>query len=326
MSEGVREGIAGVRPERLALLEADGALLTWDALGDGPPHVQVWDEARAAAWLWQFDGFDPVPARYARRAAFADWARGWWPASHAAGIPPLDPRLVTLDRAAAVAAVEHLLDGTETLERDLASALAAAGGLERDSPAVIDDEVAGLIAGVRTLAEDAGLDDAVVSPWPAERREYALAAAAGSAEDADDVLAQGAELISPHRLAPGSADPFAPARWQLLRGSRPLLRVTVPGAPRHPADLPPSEPLLATFAGLSLWLEPALGGYLGEREVEASVLLRRRPVLAVRSVDFGGDEPPLAVEERAAILDAVRSRLRAPATAYEREAARRGLR
>ncbi len=324
MSEGIREGFAAVRPERLALLEADGALLTWDALGDSPPHAQVWDEARAAAWLWQFDGFDPVVARQARRAALADWARGWWPASYAAGIPPLDPRIVTLDRAVAFAAVEHLLDGTEALEGELTSALAAAGSLEGDSPAVIDDEVAGLIAGVRELAEDAGLDAAAVSPWPAERREYALAAA-GSAEDADEVLAQGAELISPHRLAPGSADPFAPARWQLLRGARPLLRVTVPGAPRHPADFPPPEPLLATFAGVSLWLEPGPGGYLGEREVEACVLLQR-PVLAVHSTDFAGDEPPLAVEERAAILDAVRARLRAPATAYEREAARRGLR
>lgn len=324
MSEGVREGLADVRPERLALLEADGALLTWDALADGPPHAQVWDEARAATWLWQFADFDPVVARYARRAAFADWARGWWPASHAAGIPPLDPRIVTLDRAVASAAVEHLLDGTEALERELASALAAAAGLERDSPAVIDDEVAGLIAGVRELAEDAGLDDADLGPWPAQRREYALAAT-GSDEDADDVLARGAELISPHRLAPGSADPFAPAHWQLLRGTRPLLRVTVPRAPRHPADFPPPQQLLATFAGLSLWLEPGPAGYLGEREVEVSVLLRQ-PVLAVHSTDFAGDEPPLAVEERAAILDAVRARLRAPATAYEREAARRGLR
>ena len=138
------------------------------------------------------------------------------------------------------------------------------------------------------------------------------------------MLAQGAEPLSPHRLAPGSADPFAPARWQLLRGARPLLRVSVPGPPRHPADLPPPGELLATFAGMPLRLEPGPGGYVGEREVEASVLLRR-PALAVHSADFGGDEPPLPAEESAAILDAVRARLRAPETAYEREAARRGI-
>lgn len=308
-------------PAQRAVLEADGAVLVWDAGSTGAlPHAIVWDARRAAAWAWEIYGpdaaaallgdasaFEPAPgpsAAPARTAAVATWAQAWWPASVPAGIPPLDPRLLALERALALLDVEQLLDDPGAVDGALRAASAFdATGLDPD-----------LLVSVRDAAEDRGLD----LPLPAPRR-VAYALAASTPPPAAAPLATGSAPIDLGAVPTGAVDAGAPAHWSVTRdGAETVLHVYVDRAPRHPADEADAPALHAAFAGAVVALTPDAAAYTGSVAVAASLLLSRDRALVVSSPGFVAR----GEVDAATLIDVARRRLAQPELAAEREAAR----
>jgi len=289
-AEGLRIGATPSRAARSALLETAGALLIWDvAAPDAPPAASVWDPVLAidVAWqvygpeaipvlLGQADAFEPVPAPpldHARRAALAAWAAAWWPASTLAGVPPLDPRILTLEQADALLAMEHLLDGDELLLAALADGLVAARALRLASgiDAAVLPALAALEARIEEAAEDRGVTaDSAAATMPA-REDFALAAS-DTVRSATGVLAEGTEPLDLSAFAPGTVDAAGTARWQVRSGhSDVVLEISAPRAPAIPPTDP--EPLDAVFAGVALTLRPEPGRFAGSLAVPATILL-----------------------------------------------------
>lgn len=300
-AEGLVLGEPPDRPELTALLEADGATLVWDlAAGDALPAAIVWDPRRAVAWAWQVYGpgatealagtassFAAAPGPVlpaARTAARCAWARAWWPASHLAAVPALDPRLLDLEEAAALAELEHLLDDAEGVDDRLRAALYAA---EAIGDATGDAHA--LVARVRGAAEDRGIRAERAVTAPAVRRND-VALAAGDATGTPSAVAVGTAPLDLSRLAPGTADAAAEAHWSIYRDAgQTVLEVTVAGAPRHPDDGVEPAPLEAVFAGVPLRLALEDGRFAGRIDVPARLLLSRpqERVLSIASPEYG---------------------------------------
>ena len=285
--DGLRIGPMPPVPAHTALLETAGSLLVWDAADPvAPPTAAVWDPALAVDIAWQVYGpgavpvfleqtgaFAPGPApalEHARRAALATWAAAWWPASTLADVPPLDPRILSVERADALVAVEHLLDGDELLLDVLADGLAAARAL-RLAPG-IDSAVRPALAAHGARVEEAAADRGVTTDSTAAvpaREDFALAAAARSAAG---VLAEGTEPLDVSAFAPGTIDPAGSAHWRVLPGETGVvLEVSAPRAPATSATDP--EPLEAVFAGVALTLRPERGRFAGSVATPATILL-----------------------------------------------------
>jgi len=287
--DGLRIGPVPPAPAHTALLETAGALLVWDAADPvAPPTAAVWDPVLAVDVAWQVYGHDAVPVlleqtgafapgpapalEHARRAALATWAATWWPASALADVPPLDPRILAVERADALVAVEHLLDGDELLLPVLADGLAAARAL-RIAPGIgsaMRPALAALGARVEEAAEDRGVSDSRAAAVPA-REDFALAASA-TARSAAGVLAEGTEPLDVSAFAPGTIDPAGSARWQVVPGETGIvLEVSAPRAPAISVTDP--DPLDAVFAGVALTLRPEPGRFAGSVTVPATILL-----------------------------------------------------
>lgn len=312
---GVLVGTEPADGARAALLEARGALLVWDVAAGGPPSALVHHAPSAVAWLWEVFGADvtaavlaaeagedasfacvPGPsADAARTAALAAWAAAWWPASVPGGIPPLDPRLVALERADALVAVEHLLEEADAATAALADALAVrlADAEPDTAPAAVRDEIGALVERVRDLAEDRGVLPAAPEPV---RSAYALAAA-GAVPPVP--VASGSDPVDPASVPPGTADVVAEARWSVVRTERGEneLHVRVDRAPAHPADdradARADVPLEADLAGARVRLALDAAAYTGTAAVPAAILLtppeRRR--LVVRAPGYATGAP-----------------------------------
>ena len=288
-SEGLRIGSVPPAHAHAALLETVGALLVWDAADPaGPPTATVWDPTLALDVAWQVYGPDavpvllertgsfapaPAPARdHARRAALATWAATWWPASSLAGIPPLDPRILAVERADALIAVEHVLDGDELLLVALADGLAAAHALRLapEIDAAVRPALAALEARVEEGAADRGITAGSAAAMPA-REDFALAASA-TARSAADALAEGTEPLDLSAFAPGTVDAAGSAHWQVRSAeSDVVLEISVPRAPSISAADP--GPLDAVFAGVALTLRPEPGRFAGSAAAPATILL-----------------------------------------------------
>ena len=288
-SEGLRIGPVPPAHAHAALLETAGALLIWDAADPaGPPTATVWDPALALDVAWQIYGpgavpvllertgsFAPAPAPardHARRAALATWAATWWPASSLAGIPPLDPRILAVERADALIAVEHVLDGDELLPVALADGLAAARALRLapEIDAAVRPALAALEARVEEGAADRGITAGSAAAMPA-REDFALAASA-TARSAADALAEGTEPLDLSAFAPGTVDAAGSAHWQVRSAeSDVVLEISVPRAPSISAADP--GPLDAVFAGVALTLRPEPGRFAGSAAAPATILL-----------------------------------------------------
>ncbi|KJL31394.1 hypothetical protein [Microbacterium azadirachtae] len=287
-SEGLRIGPVPPAHAQAALLETAGALLVWDAADPaGPPTATVWDPALALDVAWQVYGPDAVPVLlertgsfapapapaldHARRAALATWAAAWWPASSLAGIPPLDPRILAVERADALIAVEHVLDGDELLLMALADGLTAARAL-RLAPG-IDAAVLPALAALEARVEEAAADRGITAGSAAmpAREDFALAASA-TARSAADVLAEGTEPLDLSAFAPGTVDAAGSAHWQVRSAeSHVVLEISVPRAPSTSAADP--GPLDAVFAGVALALRPQPGHFTGSVAAPATILL-----------------------------------------------------
>lgn len=288
--DGLRIGPVPPAPAHAALLETAGALLVWDAADPiAPPTAAVWDPALAVDVAWQVYGPGAVPVlreqtgafapdaapalNHARRAALATWAAAWWPASTLAGIPPLDPRILAVERADALVAVEHLLDGDELLFAVLADGLAAARALHLEPriAAAMRPALAALEARVEEAAADRGVTTGSAAAAMPAREDFALAASA-TARSAAGVLAEGTEPLDVSAFAPGTIDPAGSAHWQVRPGETGV--VLEVSAPRAPATSPTDpEPLDAVFAGVALTLRPERGRFAGSVTTPATILL-----------------------------------------------------
>ncbi|MET1075329.1 MAG: hypothetical protein ABWY11_21965 [Umezawaea sp.] len=314
-------------PERTALLEARGALLAWDVLADDAvPGARIHDLDRAAEWLWEVYGPDAAAAVLAgadeveiaegdwrvrdagRVAAHLAWADAWWPASTAAGVPALDPVLLTAELAVATGDVEHLLDDEDAVAR----ALAAVGPLPSDPAAAV------LAARVAELAEDHGVVPAA-APVPT-RSSYALAAGGGERGDGVTVLS-GASAVDWALVPQGAVDAAAEAVWTLVRRQgTTFLEVEVSPGPR------PGARLAAHFGQVDVPIDGTdpLGRLTGRVAVPPTVLLLppASRVLTVYAPDFalpGQDTDPDGPARRAAIIAYARFRPTSPeATLTER--------
>lgn len=288
-------------PERTALLEARGATVYWDVLTDEPPVVEVHDDEAAADWLWELDD-DATPAR---TLAYLGWVRAWWPTSAVAGVPPLDPALLAAELAVATAAVEHLLDDEEAVER----AVAAAADAVHPLAALAADPALGarateLAARLADLADDHGI--ALPDPVAAVPSRSGFALAAGGSVGEDVVVLRGSSAVDWALVPQDAVDAAAEAAWAVVRrGGESVLEVSVPGT---------SVPLRARFGPVEVALDEHGDGAV---PVPASVLLlpAAQRVLTVYAPAFAApDAPPDqdAPARRAALVAMARARLTAP--------------
>ncbi|RRR95818.1 hypothetical protein [Glycomyces terrestris] len=317
-------------PEQTALVEARGALLAWDQLDRrAHPAADVWDPALAADWLWEvygpdaaaaiLDGADTAAAEWdspvlaaARDLAHLHWAAAWWPASHAAAVPALPQGLLRAETAWRTAALDHLLDDEEAVERALAGvdlgALPTGGDLAAP--------VAALRERLADLAETYGV--ALRNAFSPKREDWALAAGGTAAEPP---LASGAGPIDWAAVPPGLLDAAGEATWRLTqREGAWIVTVTAPAAPEaRPADL------TARFGAVEipLRLDAGSGAFTGEATAGPDVALHldggvqvSAPWFALPTADAG------EAERRAALIAFARGRLTAEdATLTERAAA-----
>ncbi|GAB1509733.1 hypothetical protein [Actinophytocola sp. KF-1] len=295
-------------PERTALLEARGATLHWDVLTDAPPVTEVHDEARAADWLWD------VPAT-ARELAYLTWAKAWWPTSVVAGVPPLDPALLAAELAVATAAVDHLLDDEDAVERAVADAATAVHPLAAlAADPVLGDAATALAARLADLAEDHGIT--LPDPVPVRREQTGFALAAGGSAGSEVVVLRGSSPVDWALVPQGAVDAAADATWSVVRRDGGLvLAVNVPAL--RPV------PLAARFGQVDVPLENGTG----QVTVPPSVLLlpAARRTLTVFAPGFAAEpaDDPDAPARRAALVAMASARLTAPdATLTERAAAR----
>jgi hypothetical protein len=319
-------------PERAALVEARGALLYWDVLGrNAHPAAEIHDRALAADWLWEIYGPETADTILngtgrietagaspvldaARRLAHLRWAEAWWPSSHAASVPALDTGLLRAEAAWRTAAIEHLLDDDEAVERalaeaDLASVEALANDPERES----------LTAALEDLAEDYGVE-LRREPAQLSREDWALAASGG--HPVDFALASGGALVDWAQVPQGLVDAAAGATWALTQREGGLaITVTVPAAPEA------RELSLTALIGtveIPLRLDPDTGNFTGEAEAPQTFLLlpANERELWVHSPDFAqGPTEPAEAPHRAALIEYARGRLTDPDASLAERAA-----
>lgn len=311
------------RPERTALVEARGAMLTWDVLaGDAVPAARIDDRDRAAEWLWEIYGADAatgilgdatevaVPADgdwrirdACRIVAQLGWIEAWWPASTT--VPAVSQALLRAERAVTVGDIEHLLDDDEAVERALAAA-----GL---TASTMDERLA-------ALAEDYGivLREAAV----ASQAEFALAAG-GRAWSPGVTVLSGTSIVDWALVPSGVVDAAADAEWAVVRSEgTTYVEVAV-------TLVPGSQPRLAArFGEVDVQLEHTddYGRLTGRAPVPATVLLQpARRVLTVYAPDFArpAESDQDGPARQAAIIAYARSRPDSPSATYtERMASR----
>lgn len=302
-------------PERTALVEAAGALVSWDLLGGPEPVIEVHG---AADWLWELE--EPATLAAVQRLAYLNWARSWWPASTVANVPPLHPALLAAEHALATAAVSHLLDDDEATERALSTLLP----LPLDALTVDQDlhaEALALASQLADVAEDFG----VTVPAPAalaRRDDYALAAS-GDGQPDGLVVQRGSTPVDWSLVPPGAVDAAAEASWIILRrdGISMLEASVLPS----PSGFPPR--LAARFGPVELNLEPTPAGVLtGTVPLPANVLLlpADQRVLTVYAPDFTEPTPPDpdAPARQAALVEFALARMDNPAATLTERAAR----
>ncbi|GAA2786060.1 hypothetical protein [Crossiella cryophila] len=305
-------------PEQTALVEAAGALVSWDLLGAPEPVVEVHAADRAAAWQWELA--EPAVLTAVHRLALLNWARFWWPASALAGVPVLHPALLAAEHALATHAVSHLLDDEQATERALAAllplpleALSANENLHAEALALAER--------LAELAEDFG----VQAPAPAaaaRRDDYALAAGGGG-QPGGLVVQRGSAPVDWSLVPAGAADAVAEASWIILR--RNGISVLEASIPPSPGGFPPR--LAARFGPVELDLEPTPTGELtGSIPLPATALLlpADQRVLTVYAPEFAAPAPPdpAAPARRAALVGFALSRLEDPAASLTERAGR----
>jgi hypothetical protein len=327
----IRVGVRPPRPERTALVEARGALLFWDVLDRrAHPAADIFDARAAADWLWEVYGPDTAAAILgdaasvatewespvldaARDLAHLHWAGAWWPGSHAAAVPALAGGLLRAETAWRTAALDHLLDDEDAVERALAGLDLGDLPVLGTDPALAES-VAALQESLTDLAETFGVElraSARIRP-----EDWALAAGGGAP---DLAVASGSDPIEWALVPHGLLDAAGEATWQFAQRSGTwVITVTAPAAPgAEPV------PLIGLFDAVEipLHLDRGAGAFIGEAPAPPDFAMRLRGRVRVYAPRFAvpGDSPD---EDREAVIAFARARLSAPdATLTERAAA-----
>ncbi len=343
LGEGWRIGADAPAPWLVGIVEGAGATLWWPA-GDGEPGGLVWDAATASGWIdavWggttaalgeagAFAGeragrlqggvADGPLAGAARRAALAGWREAWWPASRIAGVPALDPRLVTAERAIALAELDGALDDAAAVERALVDHREA---LRRHG--TLAGSAVPLALRVADVADHHGVHlvgAAPEAPIRPRADDYALAA---SGDRAAAALSSGSTRVDPVAVPQGLVDPAGEVLWNVSLGAGgAVLRVAVPAAPRFGDAPAPPVDLRARVGDTELGLAQRGEEWAGEETVPATVLTRPLAAAELIVPGFAGDPPrgdARAEHPGDALVRIARARLAAPESLAE-EAAR----
>ncbi|GAA3847698.1 hypothetical protein [Streptomyces sedi] len=297
----LRVGRAPEHPEWTALVEAGGAVLTWDVpAGQRLPSAEVHHPRRAADWLWQVygaaaDALLAVPEGAERevelppgggplaeplaRLARLGWLAAWWPASHVARVPALSGALLAAEAAVVAADVEAVLDDPEAVARLLGRAAPAVHALAAlASHRELGAEARELSERLAEVADDFGAELPAPVPLAADRGGWALAA---GGEPAGGVTAMsGGGPLDWRRLPPGVVDAAAELRWALVRREgRLLLDVAVARAPLAFAERAGRATLRARADAVEFPLDAGEDGgeFGGAAEVPPSALLVPAP-------------------------------------------------
>ncbi|KAB8161281.1 hypothetical protein FH609_027450 [Streptomyces sp. 3MP-14] len=324
-------GRAPAHPEWTGLVEAEGAVLTWDVpAGQRLPSAEVHHGERAADWLWQVygpaaDALLAVPdgtetdvelpagggplAEPLARLARLGWLAAWWPASQLAGVPALSAALLAAEAAVVAADVEGLLDEPDAVERLLARAAPAVHPLAAlaDDPE-LGDAARALAERLAEVAEDFGVELPEPAALPADAGGWALAA--GGEPPGGVTALSGVGPLNWRRLPPGVVDAAAELRWTLVRREgRLLLDVAVARAPSAFAEEAQGAALRARSDAdaVEFPLEVTAGGaeFGGAAELPPTALLVPAPrrTVTVWAPGYAGPddaEPALEAAELAA--------------------------
>ncbi|MQM26708.1 hypothetical protein [Glycomyces albidus] len=323
-ASAIRVGARPPHPERTALVEARGALLFWDVLDPrAHPAADVWDPVLAADWLWEVYGPDAADAILnghgsvaadrtspvldaARDLAHLTWAAAWWPASHAAAVPALPEGILRAETAWRTAALEHLLDDEDAVERALTGvdlAAVAAYGSDPD----IGRAMTELEATLTDLAESFGIE--LRSAARTARDDWALAAGGTTG---DLVIASGGTPVDWSPVPQGLLDAAGESTWQLAqRAAEWVLTVSAPAAPgARPAEL---TAVLDTVE-IPLRFDRGANAFTGEALAPPDVATRLARGLRMRihAPGYPAATDPDQARLRADIIEFARRRLTAP--------------
>ncbi|MGJ0203978.1 hypothetical protein [Leucobacter sp. gxy201] len=239
--------VAGLSPYRTAVVETTRGVFSWDALAVDAP-----DPAPAVGPSGGPDCSDGE-LRALRRLAWLAWAEAWWPAGRR--IAPLSKALLRGEIAVATAAVSHLLDDEDAVERaldDAVAARAAAGLRALVRHEALAPAARALLAQLAGLAEDWGVEldptgftgaDLVEEPEavqaPPEPEGWALAAGSSRAGPGAGQGGTGSPVVEGRSPIPwdglpsGVLDAEAEAEWEITEaGGAMRLRVSAAAAPR----------------------------------------------------------------------------------------------
>ncbi|WP_086839399.1 hypothetical protein [Amycolatopsis kentuckyensis] len=320
-------------PVHTPVVAADGGLVRFGLAGllagaPGSMRVELTDAAAAEPWLTRLVGEQPalhafaagqvdVPAQPELAAlALLLWARRWWPASAALGVPALDPALLDLEAAAATAAVEDLagglLDGFEATPGELFDAAA-----EGVAATAVAEEVRDLCLRLSAWfderddvgrAEAAAVLAATASPG---QRGYALAAGTGGGTTGEGVVAAGRASVDWARVPPGVLDAAEDTvTWRIVAApAAPRLEVEVAGAFADAALTAFATHDGEVLAEVPLRLGP--GRFAGAVDLAAVPSVHIGLIVGVTAEELAGTTP----EDRAEVVSLVRAREALPPAA-----------
>lgn len=217
-----------------AVLEVDGAVLSWTVDEPEAPPAIVFTDPSRADWLWRVLGEDGHRALAAstteaggqdidlagvevrpgsldglRRLAVGHWLRRWWPASARDGIAGLNPAILDTEIALATVGADEFV-GEDTLDSDIVGLLGPHAGELAMQVLLGDPRVVDVARRCVELAEEIGVDapgwaelaEALTetgqagAPSTARRDDYALAAGRGGGAEPAEVISRGAASMA----------------------------------------------------------------------------------------------------------------------------------
>lgn len=277
---------------RTAMVEARGALLSWDATsGERFPDAEIHNPLEAAGWLEEIYGgaiatavragditVHPLPGDAelvdaAHHLAQLLWARDWWPA----GIytPALSQPILAAEIAVAAHAVEHLLDDHDAVERALHDALDAPSALAA-APSKYRDDAAALVDALTDLADDNGV--ALNPAMLATPEDWALTA--------------GSRMQTGEGIEIGHGT--APVRWADIPGQTVAADSDAQWSLRHVDGVPHLHVSVASVSGATaeLWAR------FGPQSLDIDVPLRGDGIAFTGAVQVAASVALLPLEER----------------------------
>lgn len=272
---------------RTAMIEARGALLSWDAVSaERFPDAEIHSPVEAAGWLAEIYGDDITQAvrteadadfslpedtelvDAARRLATLTWARDWWPAG--SFTPALSTPLLAAEIAVAAHAVEHLLDDEDAVERAVRDATDAPAALAA-VPAALRTDADALRDALAELAEDHAVE-LVPATTSSAAQDWALAAGGSGPLGAGTEIGHGTTPVRWGDVPAQTVAADGDAQWSLRHvGGVPHLQVWVAAVPGAAAEL------RARFGPEDLEIDVPLQAdgvaFTGDAPVAASVAL-----------------------------------------------------